>query len=392
MKDLFHIARREPLDWWKKILVRIGAVLVALLICSVFLYAVTKMNPIEIYKAMFKGNFGSNRKVWILIRDTMTLLLFALALAPAFKMKFWNIGAEGQALIGGVITAGLMIALGNKLPTSVMLLIMFAASALGGALWGLIPAIFKAVWKTNETLFTLMMNYIALQITSYCVALWENPFGSNSVGVINQKTGGGWFPTVFGQSFGLNVIIVLALTVVMFFYLKKSKQGYEISVVGESENTARYSGISVKKVLIRTMLISGAICGIAGCIIVGGIDHTISTTTAGGRGFTAIIVAWMAGFNPFIMIPISVLLVFLNRGAAQVASTCGLNEYASDIVTAVILLCILASEFFLNYRILFGSGKKVEAAAVTAGPKAENLEAEKSEESNEAATDSREEV
>ena len=358
MNELFHIVRREPPAWWQRMLIRIGAVLVALLISAVFLFAVTKMNPIDVYKAMFQGNFGSTRKIWTTARDTLTLLCFALALAPAFKMKFWNVGAEGQALIGGVITAGLMIAFGNKLSTPVMLLVMFGASALGGALWGLIPAVFKAFWKTNETLFTLMMNYIAIQITSYCVALWENPFGSNSVGVINQVTGGGWLPAVFGQNFGLNVIIILTLTVVMYFYLKKSKHGYEISVVGESENTARYSGISVKKVLIRTMLISGAICGIAGCMIVAGIDHTISTGTAGGRGFTAIIVCWMAGFNPFIMIPISFLLVFLNKGAAQVASSCGLNEYASNIVTAIILLCILGSEFFLNYRLLFGSGSR----------------------------------
>ena len=183
----------------------------------------------------------------------MFLLGIAVALAPAFKMKFWNIGAEGQVLMGGVATAGCMIYFGDKIPNGFLLVLMFVVSCVAGALWGLIPAIFKAKWNTNETLFTLMMNYVALQITSFCVALWENPFGSNSVGIINQNTMAGWFPAIAGKPYLLNVILALTVTIVMYFYMRKSKQGYEISVVGESYYTARYAGISVIKVSIRTM-------------------------------------------------------------------------------------------------------------------------------------------
>lgn len=179
----------------------------------------------------------------------MVLLCISIGLAPAFKMKFWNIGAEGQILIGGACSAAVMIYAGDKMPTGLLLIVMFVASALGGMIWGMIPAVFKANWNTNETLFTLMLNYVAMQVVTYCIVFWENPKGSNTVGIINQATKGGWLPELFGQKYGWNVVIVLILTVGMFIYLKYCKQGYEIAVVGESENTARYAGIQVKRLL-----------------------------------------------------------------------------------------------------------------------------------------------
>ena len=203
-----------------------------------------------------------------------------------------------------------------------------------------------------------MMNYVAIQITSYCVALWENPPGSNTVGVINQQTKAGWFPEILGQPYLLNVLLVMALTIGMYIYLKYSKQGYEISVVGESANTARYAGIKLSRVYLRTMAISGAICGIAGFIAVAGAGRSISTDTAGGRGFTAIIVAWLAQFNTFVMVLISFLLVFLQKGAIQIASQFNLNDYASNIITGIILFCIIGSEFFINYKLVFHHRKE----------------------------------
>ena len=236
--------------------------------------------------------------------------------------------------------------------------LMFLGSAAAAMIWGVIPAFFKAYWNTNETLFTLMMNYVATQVITYCIIFWENPKGSNSVGTINSSTKGGWIPQLFGLDYGWNLVIVLALTVAMFIYLKYSKQGYEIAVVGESENTARYAGINVKRVILRTMALSGAICGIAGFIIVGGASHTISTSTAGGRGFTAIIVSWLSKFNTFVMILVSFFLVFMQKGAGQIASQFNLNENASDIITGIILFFILGCEFFINYKVGFRSGKK----------------------------------
>ena len=359
-EPLLRIAKRDAIATPKAWGIRVIGVILSLVVSGLFIFAVTKLNPVQVYEAIFDGAFGTERRSWVTIRDAMMLLCIGVGLAPAFEMKFWNIGAEGQILIGGVITAGIMRAYGSALPTPALLVVMAVVSLLCGCLWGVIPAVFKAVWNTNETLFTLMMNYVAIQITSYCVAMWENPIGSNTVGVINQMTGYGWFPAVLGQNYGLNVILVLALTVGMYIYLKHSKQGYEISVVGDSENTARYAGINVRKVTIRTMAISGAICGLAGFMEVAGVSHTISTATAGGRGFTAIIVAWLAKFNTFVMILISFLLVFLQKGAIQIASQFNLNDYASNIITGIILFFILGSEFFINYRVIFRGRKEAE--------------------------------
>jgi simple sugar transport system permease protein len=275
-------------------------------------------------------------------------------------MRFWNIGAEGQVLAGGIATAACMLYLGRALPSWLLLIVMFIASAAAGAAWGLVPAIFRASFKTNETLFTLMMNYVAIQLTSFFVARWENPYGSNTVGIINQKTQAGWLPALFGQQYLLVVIIVLALTIGMYVYLKYTKQGYEISVVGESERTANYVGIKVKNVILRTMTLSGALCGIAGYIAVSGASHTISVSTAGGRGFTAIIVVWLAKFNAGAMVLVSLLLMFLKKGAIQIASQYNLNDYASDMLTGIILFFILGSEFFINYRLVLRQKKEAK--------------------------------
>lgn len=351
-EPLVRIARRSSIYWAHAWAIRAAAIVAALVVDALIIYFITKLNPLNVYVTMFNGAFGSKRRIWMTVREMMMLLCIGVGLAPAFKMRFWNVGAEGQVLVGGIATAACMIYLKN-LPTPVMLIVMFIASAVAGAVWGLIPAAFKAKWDTNETLFTLMMNYVAIQLTSFMVAQWENPYGSNSVGVINQNTQAGWFPKLFGQQYLLNVIIVMALAIAMFCYLRYSKQGYEIAVVGESRNTARYAGIDVKRVVVRTMLLSGAVCGIAGMVGVAGADHTISVNTAGGRGFTAIIVAWMAKFNTITMVLITALLIFLDRGAAEIASMYNLNEYASEMIMGVILFFLLGCEFFINYRLIF---------------------------------------
>ncbi|NTU77369.1 MAG: ABC transporter permease, partial [Alphaproteobacteria bacterium] len=346
-----RMSKRDGIPLWKSLGVRLIGLTLALVVCAVIIFALTKLNPLKVYAAMFKGAFGTNKRIWVTIRDIVMLLCISVGLAPAFKMRFWNIGAEGQVLVGGIAAAACMIYLGKSMDTLPLLMLMFVLSTIAGGIWGTIPAIFKARWNANETLFTLMMNYIAIQLTSFFVAKWENPFGSNTVGIINTTSKAGWFPPVLGQMYTLNVIIVLVIAVLMYLYLRYSKQGYEIAVVGESENTARYAAINVKSVVIRTMAISGAICGIAGFIAVAGASHTISTSTAGGQGFTAIIVAWLSRFNTFIMIAISSLLVFLEKGAVEIASQFDLNDFVSEMITGIILFFILGSEFFINYKV-----------------------------------------
>ena len=358
---LLRIAKREDIPRWKAWLIRLIAVVLALAVDGLIIFAIVKLNPVEVYQAMFSGAFGTARRSWVSIRDITILLSIGIGLAPAFKMKFWNLGAEGQILVGGVATAGCMIYFGGHIPNWLLLIVMALASIIAGGIWGLIPAAAKARWDTNESLFTLMLNYVAIQLTSYAVARWENPVGSNTVGIINQNTRAGWFPELFGQAYGLNVLLAIILMVGMYAYLQYTKQGYEIAVAGESYNTARYAGINMTKVYLRTMLISGAICGYSGFIAVSGASHTISTDTAGGRGSTAIIVAWLAKFNPFVMVLISALLVFLGNGATEIASRYNLNDYASQMIEGIILFFILGSEFFINYRII-PRGKEVRQA------------------------------
>ncbi|MDD3253989.1 MAG: ABC transporter permease [Lachnospiraceae bacterium] len=359
-EPLAHISKRDEITIWKAWGIRLAAILLSLVVCAGVIFALTRLNPIEVYKAIFGGAVGTSRRAWVTIRDALTLLCIAIGLAPAFRMRFWNTGAEGQVLVGGVVTAAVMIYFGDALPTPVLLLIMLVVSILAGMIWGLIPAVFKAYWNTNETLFTLMLNYVAMQIVTFCIVFWENPAGSNTVGVINSATKGGWMPALGGLTYGWNLLIVLALAYGVYVYLRLSKQGYEVAVVGESESTAKYVGINVKKVIMRTMAISGGICGLAGFLIVSACSHTISTSTAGGRGFTAIIVAWLAKFNTFAMILVSFFLVFMQKGAMQIASQFNLNENASDVITGIILFFILGSEFFIRYKVEL-RGRRKEA-------------------------------
>lgn len=342
---------RDSMPWYKAWGVRAIAIVLALLLCGGVIILLTGYNPLEVYSQMIKGSFGSSRKIWNTLQNLSMLLCISLAVTPAFKMKFWNIGAEGQTLVGGLAAAACMIYLGDTLHPLILFPLMAICCVAAGMLWGFIPAIFKANFNTNETLFTLMMNYVAMQLVSFCIVFWENPKDSNTVGVINRATSGGWLPELFGQKYLLNIVIVALITIAMYIYLKYSKHGYEISVVGESENTARYIGINVKKVIIRTMLLSGGLCGIAGLLLVSGTDHTINTGIVGGMGFTAIMVSWLAKFNPIVMTLTSFLIVFLERGAGEIATKFQLNQSISDILTGIILFFIIGCEFFVQYKL-----------------------------------------
>lgn len=355
-----RMIKRSSISKSKAWIIRLSAVILSLIVCALIIMAITKENPISVYLGIINGAVGKNRRLWVTIRETLVLLIVAIGLTPAFKMKFWNIGAEGQILMGGTASAAIMIYFGNTMPNWLLLLAVILVSGLAGLIWGLLPAVFKAYYNTNETLFTLMLNYVAMQILNFFIVFWENPKGSNTVGIINAATKKGWFPELFGLNYGWNIIIVAIITIGMYIYMKYSKQGYEIAVVGESQNTAKYAGINVKKVIIRTMMISGAICGIAGCIIVSGASHTISSSTGGGRGFTAIIVAWMSKFNPFAMLIVSAFLVFMQQGSVQIATQYGLNENASDIITGIILFFLIGCEFFINYKLEFKKKKEVK--------------------------------
>lgn len=358
-EPLFHIVKRSGIPFWKSILIRAVAIAAAVVLGGIITVVFTGDNPLSIFGSFFVGAMGDETKIWFTLQNVAILLGIALAITPAFKMQFWNTGAEGQVLIGGLATAMVMFWLGGKIADALLIPIMLLAGMTAGAIWGIIPAFFKAKWNTNETLFTLMMNYVAIQLIEWFLKIADKT-GSNTVGP--SLLSHGWVPDIFGQQYLFNIIVVAVMTVAIYVYLKYSKHGYEISVVGESQNTAKYIGINVPKVIIRTMALSGALCGLIGFLLVGATSHAISAETAGGRGFTAIMVSWLAKFNPFSMILSAFLLVFLGRGAEEVSTKFGLNKSFSDIITGIILFFIIGCEFFIRYKIVFRGHHESEGA------------------------------
>lgn len=354
-----HISKRMDAPKWLPIVVRIAAVVLAFIVCALVAEIYKQGAFITFFEQMFSGTFRTTRRIVNLFEETAILLLIALAVTPAFKMKFWNIGAEGQVLMGALMSATCIYYLGGKVADGGLIVICLLAAIVGGAIWTLIPAIFKAKWNTNETLFTLMLNYIAMGIISYVITVWVKS-GSGVVGIMPH----GHLPLLGDQPYILNIILVAIITIGIWIYLRFTKHGYEISVVGESVNTAKYIGISVPKVIIRTMILSGALCGIAGWLLVNGASYTINTTLAGGMGFTAILVSWLAHFNPLAMIVTAFLVTFMDRGAAQVSTIANIGGSFSDIVTSIFFFLVIASEFFVNYKIKFNFRKaKSEAVA-----------------------------
>ena len=357
-QSLFHISKRDALPWYQAMLIRGGAIVLALIVCALVTMLLTGENPISIYGTIFYGAFGTARKSWVTFQNLAVLLGISLAVTPAFKMRFWNIGAEGQVLIGCLATAACMIVLGDKLSNGVLILVMLVAAIAAGSLWGFLPSFFKAKWNTNETLFTLMMNYIATQLAAFFIIVWEVPKGAGKIGIINQNSEAGWLPVIGGKQYLLTILVVAVMTILMYIYLNYSKHGYEIAVVGESQRTASYAGIKVERVIIRTMVLSGAICGLMGLLLTAGTDHTLTTTIVGGRGFTAVMVSWLAKFNPIVMVFTSLLLVVLSRGASEISSVFSLNHSFADILTGIILFFIIGSEFFLTSKVSLRTSKK----------------------------------
>ena len=353
-EPLLRISKRDDISIKDKIFIRTFCLIVGILICIIFIATVSGKNPLPAFQYIFEGTFQTKGKFLTSLQDTLLLLGVGLALLPAFKMKFWNVGAQGQILMGGLTSAIIMVNLPSSLPNAVAILICFIGGFLGGAIWGFIPAFFKAYWNTNETLFTLMLNYVAIQLVAFTCELWKGE--KAQVGILNQSSGLGYLPTLFGNKVFIILMFVIALITFISVYIYKSKHGYEIQVVGESINTARYSGIQIKEVIIRNMVISGGICGLIGFFYVCGLDHTISTGTGGGYGFTAIIVCWLSYLNPFIMIAYSFLIIFLTRGAKNLSNrsySSKLNEYSCEVLIFIILVSLMLSEFFIRYKIVF---------------------------------------
>lgn len=356
---IFHLNKRTGISTVKAWMIRISAFIFAFFVSAILTILLSGKTMSFFFKYFFEGLFGTSGSVWDLFYETALLLMIALAVTPSFKMRFWNIGGEGQILMGALGSAVIMNAMGATLVDGVSsdgltIFLSLLLSIAFGMAWAVIPALFKAKWNTNETLLTLMMNYIAIRLVQYFTKI-ADPKGTGSLffsdGVIKGIAG--------NQSI-LPIIICVVITIAMAVYFNYSKHGYEIAVVGESENTARYVGINTKKVVIRTLLLCGMLSGVIGFLLVSAKNYSINMDAVGGRGFTGVLISWLGHFNPFAMGLCSFLYAFSLKGSSNVGNMARMGDSYSNMIVGILFLFILATEFFINYKVVFKYSNNVK--------------------------------
>lgn len=344
-EKLIHISKRLDTPLKFKAIIRAISIVAALLVCALVLNLFSPGNFGVFFSQSFNALTGSTNKFFNTLYEFALLLGISIAILPAFKMKFWNLGGEGQVLAGALVAALISKYVGPLVPEFLCVIFMILGAMIGGAIWAFIPAFFKAKFDTNETLFTLMMNYVVMGLIVF-FAFVVNP----SHGTFSDLTAGTF---TFSSNILYSLIpflIVLVMSVFMFGYLNYTKHGYELSVVGETRNTAKYIGIDVKKVIIRTVILSGLLCGIIGYFTVAK-QKSVSETIIGGRGFTAVMIAWLGHMNVIEIVIMAFLVAFITRGSSQVATALDLGTAFMKITIATFLITILAFEFFMNYEI-----------------------------------------
>jgi simple sugar transport system permease protein len=353
---MMKISKRAEMPKRQETVIRAIAILFSL-ICAGLVIMILGYNPLLVFKEIVLGAVGTEMRIQQTIIKAIPLVITSLGILVAFKMKFWNIGGEGQIMMGA-FGASLVALFGPAMPAPIMLLAMAVAAIVCGGIWAFIPAYFKAKFGTNETIFTLMMNYIAIKWVTYLqYGPWKDPaskgfpkiadFGPNAV-----------LPSIFGVHIGW--IIAIILVILVYIFINHTKKGFEITVVGESLETARYAGMNIKSIIITSMLISGGLCGLTGMIQASAIERTLTSALSGGYGFTAIITTWLGRLSaPYIMIVCDAFAILLQGGAyIQIALT--VPSAVADMIQGIILFFVLGSEFFLQYRISFNhkSAKK----------------------------------
>jgi ABC-type uncharacterized transport system permease subunit len=348
-----RIAKKEAVGGFRALVIRIFAALSALILSGAIMAAMG-YNPVAAFAAIAKGSFGSVYGLTNTITVAIPLLILALGLSISFSMRFWNIGGEGQLIVGAIFATYVAHNLPETIPPALLMLVMMLAAMAGGALYALIPGLFRAYSGTNETLFTLMLNYVAIKVTVYLrLELWKDP-AAKGFPRIKAIPDAAHLPKLFGVHIGW--IIALVCVVFVFVFLKYTKRGYETRVVGESERTAHYAGINVRRVLITGVLLSGAIVGLAGFVKLSGASYMLSESIGGGNGFSAVIVAWLAQLNAPVMVIVALLFAAMEQGSMSMELSLGIPVSAADMIKGLILFTALASEFFISYRIVFKRG------------------------------------
>ena len=332
------------------IIIPIFSIVLALLLSGVFL-SIKGIDPVKTFMTMLKGSFGSAYGFSETIIETIPILIASLGVSVAFKMKLWNIGAEGQIYMGAFAASGVALFF-PQLPAYVMLPAMLLAGFLAGAVWALIPAIPKAFLDVNETIVTLMLNYVAILWVDYLVyGPWKDPKGFNFP-FSPPFPPAAMLPVIPGTRIHLGIVLALIFAVVLFILFKNTTWGYQIKVIGQSSNAARYAGMNIKRYIMLVMLISGGLAGIAGMGqvsgVIGKLQHTIST----GYGYTAIIVAYLAKLNPLVIVIVSLLFGGLVTGGYAI-EVVGLPSQIVTMLQGAILFFVLGGEILARYRFTF---------------------------------------
>lgn len=344
---MLKINKRKSCSKREIFLIHIIAIILALVFSSVII-GITGNNPFNVYFSMVDGAFGNMFRFRETIINAVPLLITALGISVAFRMRFWNIGAEGQFVMGAFMGSFFALKFGN-LPSYVLLPIMLVAGVVGGGLWAFIPAYFKAKFKTNETIFTLLMNYIAIKWVTYLqYGPWKDPngYGFPKIPRFSQNA---VLPKIEGIHIG--AIIAILLVVAVYYYIHHTKHGYEIGVIGESENTAVFAGMKVDKVILRTIFLSGALAGLAGIIQASAVNRTLAVSIASGTGYTAIIIAWLSNLNSFVAFFVSILFSAMVQGGAYIQMVYNIPAAASNVLQGTILFFVLGCQFFTIYEL-----------------------------------------
>ncbi|MGL5255686.1 MAG: ABC transporter permease [Proteocatella sp.] len=345
------IIKKDELEGRQAMMVRAVAIILSFVFTGIFMMIIG-YNPAEVFSKMIKGALGTPMRFQETITRTIPLVITSLGILVAFKMKFWNIGGEGQIMMGALGAAFVALKFGENMSSFVLIVSMMIASVICGGIWALIPAFFKVKFGTNETIFTLMLNYIAIKIVQALqYGPWKDPNASGFPKIPNFVEQAS-LPTVFGIHIGW--IIALVLSAAMYVFMKYTKKGYEIEVVGESPNTAKYAGMNVNLIIMTALTISGGLCGLVGMIQASAIEKTLSATLSGGIGYTAIITTWLSGLKPQYILITSIAFAILLQGGVYIQIAMQIPSAVADMIQGIILFFVLGSEFFIKYRFVKG--------------------------------------
>lgn len=350
-----HFTKRLESSKSAQVFVPFSAIILPLLLGGVIL-AEYGYSPLEVYREMFGGAFGSIYGLSETLVKAIPLMLTALAASMAFRMQLWNIGAEGQLYMGAFAATGIAMTFGSQ-PAWIVIPLMLLAGFAAGGLWGLIPGLLKAYWQINETIVTLMLNYIGILWIDYLLFVpWKDPEGFNfpMTAIFADNT---FLPTLGNSRVHWGIFIAILIALILWIVIRSTRWGYEVRVIGESPEAARYSGMNTVRNIALVMLISGGIAGIAGMVEVAGVTHRLQQGLSPGYGFTGIIVAWLARLNPIAIIVVSYLFGGLLVGGYSV-QTSGVPFSVVQMLQGLILFFLLGGDIFITHRLSWGWRRK----------------------------------